>query len=79
MMHSLLERINAAHKGVGRKAAAGYFSFSTFLYPDVKRGVTPTETGANVDEFAGSRHANRSPYQYNYAFITCRMDDLARF
>jgi len=27
----MLERINAAHKGVLSKAAAGYFSFSCFF------------------------------------------------
>jgi hypothetical protein len=43
MMHSLLERINAAHKGVRGNAAAGYFSFSYFLYPDVKSGITRAE------------------------------------
>jgi hypothetical protein len=79
MMRSLLERINAAHKGVRGKAAAGHFSFSYFSYPDVKSDVTRAETGTNAGELSDSRQASHSSYQYNYAPITCRMDDPARF
>jgi hypothetical protein len=52
-MHSMLERINAAHKGVLSKAAAGYFSFSYFLYPGAKGGVTGAEAGAETGSNAG--------------------------
>jgi hypothetical protein len=47
-MHSLLERIDGAHKGIRSKAAAGYFSFSYFLYVDAKNGVKGAETGSNT-------------------------------
>jgi hypothetical protein len=51
-MDSLLERINAAHKGDVSKAAAGYFSFSYFLYPDAKSAVTGAETRSNAGELS---------------------------
>jgi hypothetical protein len=78
-MNSLLERINAAHKGVRSDAAAGYFSFSYFLYPDAKGGVAGAETGSNAGELWCGRRAAYSSYRYNYASITCRMDDPACF
>jgi hypothetical protein len=78
-MHSLLERINAAHKGVRGEAAAGYFSFSHFLYPDAKGGVAGAETGSIDGELSGGWRAAYSSYRYNYTSITCRMDDPACF
>jgi hypothetical protein len=52
MMHSLLERINAADKRDVGRATAGYFSFLYSLYPDVKGGVTGAETGSNAGELS---------------------------
>jgi len=46
----MLERINAAHKGVRSKVAAGYFSFSYFLWAGAKGGVTGAEPGSNSAE-----------------------------
>jgi hypothetical protein len=78
-MHSLLERINAAHKGVRSEAAAGHFSFSYFLDPEAKGAETGAEISADVGELACGRWATYSSYRYNFRSITCRMDDPACF
>jgi hypothetical protein len=54
-MHSLRERINAAHKGVRSEAAAGHFSFSFFLDPEAKGAVAGAETGSNAGELSCGR------------------------
>jgi hypothetical protein len=78
-MNSLLERIDAAHKGVRSEAAAGYFSFSHFFDLGMRSGVTAAETGSNAGEMMCGRRAAYSSYRYNYTCITCRMDDPACF